>query len=319
MSPLGPQQENTSTSPSIFCSAANSTSAFRPTLSILFGRDGANTPGEIGQRWSRPVIGAVKFGWEPMGEQASPDVELVRGAPSGVGDERDAVNRCRLCVGCADGPEPRPGIWPSPHRLAWKKLRGDVDCYACLARTGCPCRIAAGDPPECGRESSRPLIVSPPAMDVYQVDISRTGFTIARLSGRVERLAHGSAIIVTPARLRWLPRCTGSHLPDASYLRIASMIRPCATKVYSPKTPGQRRSGIAVPDRPGLGITLSRGIHQAVSGRGVRKMKKHQAPTPNTKEPPSTKLQYLGSDCPFWSLCFGDSLLPVASAHARSG
>ena len=54
--------------------------------SILFGKDGAQTR-EIGQRWRAAGYRAVKFGWEPMGKSEAVDLDLVRGARSGLGDD----------------------------------------------------------------------------------------------------------------------------------------------------------------------------------------------------------------------------------------
>lgn len=54
--------------------------------SILFGRDGCETR-EIAQRWREAGYGAIKFGWEPMGQSESLDVELVRSARDGFGVE----------------------------------------------------------------------------------------------------------------------------------------------------------------------------------------------------------------------------------------
>src|SRR5436853_4172016 len=54
--------------------------------SILFGRDGRQTE-EIGRRWVKAGYQAVKFGWEPMGQNEALDLELVRGARAGIGDD----------------------------------------------------------------------------------------------------------------------------------------------------------------------------------------------------------------------------------------
>src|SRR5436190_10225558 len=53
--------------------------------SILFGRDGRQTE-EIGRRWVKAGYQAVKFGWEPMGQEEALDLELVRGAREGAGN-----------------------------------------------------------------------------------------------------------------------------------------------------------------------------------------------------------------------------------------
>jgi len=54
--------------------------------SILFGKDGDETA-RIGERWREAGYRAVKFGWEPMGQRESLDLDLVRGAREGVGDD----------------------------------------------------------------------------------------------------------------------------------------------------------------------------------------------------------------------------------------
>src|SRR5437667_12134466 len=54
--------------------------------SILFGRDGKETR-EIGRRWVKAGYQAVKFGWEPMGQNEALDLELVRSARAGIGDD----------------------------------------------------------------------------------------------------------------------------------------------------------------------------------------------------------------------------------------
>ncbi|HYV27828.1 MAG TPA: mandelate racemase/muconate lactonizing enzyme family protein, partial [Candidatus Eisenbacteria bacterium] len=54
--------------------------------SILFGRDGPETKA-IGQRWVQAGYQAVKFGWEPMGQSETLDLELVRGAREGIGPD----------------------------------------------------------------------------------------------------------------------------------------------------------------------------------------------------------------------------------------
>src|SRR5688572_5159982 len=58
--------------------------------SILFGEDGAATA-DIGRRWVGEGYRAVKFGWEPMGRNEALDIDLVRGARKGLGDDADLL------------------------------------------------------------------------------------------------------------------------------------------------------------------------------------------------------------------------------------
>ncbi len=59
---------------------------FPAYASILFGRDGRETR-DIAQRFRAEGYRAIKFGWEPMGKDEALDMELVRGARAGIGDD----------------------------------------------------------------------------------------------------------------------------------------------------------------------------------------------------------------------------------------
>ena len=61
-------------------------SRIRAYASILFGRTPAETA-EIGRRWVDEGFTAIKFGWEPMGQDERTDIALVREARRGVGDD----------------------------------------------------------------------------------------------------------------------------------------------------------------------------------------------------------------------------------------
>jgi len=223
--------------------------------SILFGGDGKQTK-EIGQRWLQAGYQAVKFGWEPMGQSESLDIELVRGARAGVGDgslllidagcvwdSRTALNRANAFAA---------------FNIGWleEPLRpGDVEGYVWL-RDRSPVPIAAGEE-ECGRESFRPLI-DRHALDVYQVDISRNGFTdAAYVRARVEEIGARlcnhcyTSPITVAASLHWLSTCR-----DAFIFEDCVDDSPMRHELTREKL--QAKDGwIAVPDGPGLGITLN--------------------------------------------------------------
>src|SRR4051812_40153053 len=141
--------------------------------SILFGRDGQETTA-IAERWRDYGYRAIKFGWEPMGQSESLDIELVRGAREGIGDGTLLID-----AGCIW--DTRTALRRSEsfahYNIGWleEPLRpDDVEGYRWLRdRSRVP--IAAGEE-ECGRESWRPLIEAR-ALDVYQVDLARNGFT----------------------------------------------------------------------------------------------------------------------------------------------
>jgi L-rhamnonate dehydratase len=223
--------------------------------SILFGRDGKQTK-DVGQRWVKAGYQAVKFGWEPMGRSEALDLELVRGARAGVGDNamllidagcvwdaRTALNRAHAFAAFNIGWLEEP-LRPS-----------DVEGYVWL-RDRSPVPIAAGEE-ECGCESFRPLI-DRHALDVYQVDISRNGFTdAAYVRARVEEIGARlcnhcyTSPITVAASLHWLSTCR-----DAFLFEDCVDDSPMRHELTRERL--QAKDGwIAVPDGPGLGISLN--------------------------------------------------------------
>jgi L-alanine-DL-glutamate epimerase-like enolase superfamily enzyme len=223
--------------------------------SILFGRDGKQTQ-EIGQRWTQAGYQALKFGWEPMGRSESLDLELVRGARAGVGDATTLLIDAG-CVWDARTALKRAHAF-APFNLGWleEPLRpADVDGYVWL-RDRSPVPIAAGEE-ECGRESFRPLI-DRHALDVYQVDLSRNGFTdSAYVRARVEEIGARlcnhcyTSPITVAACLHWLSTCR-----DAFIFEDCVDESPMRHELTQEKL--QAIEGwIEVPDGPGLGVTLN--------------------------------------------------------------
>jgi L-alanine-DL-glutamate epimerase-like enolase superfamily enzyme len=227
----------------------------RGYASILFGRDGQETA-EIGRRWVDAGYTAVKFGWEPMGTSEAVDIDLVRGARRGVGetgtllidagcvyDARTALRRAHAFA------EFQPEWFEEPLR------EDDIDGYVWL-RDRSPVPIAAGEG-ECGRESFRPLI-DRRALDVYQVDISRCGFTdAAYIRARVEEIGARlcnhcyTSPVTVAASLHWLSTCR-----DAFLFEDCVEDSPLRHELTVEKV--QSADGfIDVPDRPGLGVTLN--------------------------------------------------------------
>lgn len=223
--------------------------------SILFGRDGKATR-DIGRRWVENGYRAVKFGWEPMGPSEALDLELVRGAREGVGtdatllidagcvwDARTALRRAQVFA------EFNPGWLEEPLR------QNDIDGYVWL-RDRSPVPIAAGEG-ECGRESFRPLI-DRHALDVYQVDLSRCGFTdAAYIRARVEEIGARlcnhcyTSPVTVAASLHWLCTCR-----DAFIFEDCVDDSPMRRELTLEKL--QAKDGwINVPEGPGLGITLN--------------------------------------------------------------
>ncbi len=223
--------------------------------SILFGRDGKETEA-IGRRWREAGYRAVKFGWEPMGKSESLDLELVQGARRGIGesatllidaglvwDARTALRRAERFA------EFNIGWLEEPLR------QDDVDGYVWL-RDRSPVPIAAGEG-ECGREAFRPLI-DRHALDVYQVDLSRCGFTdaayiksrVEEIGGRLCNHCYTSPLTVA-ASLHWLSTCRDAFLFEDCVEDV-----PLRHELTIEKMQAQGGT-ITVPDAPGLGVTLN--------------------------------------------------------------
>ncbi len=226
----------------------------RAYASILFGRDGRETA-EIGRRWVEAGYQAVKFGWEPMGQSERLDIELVRGARDGLGDATLLIDAG--CVWDARTALRRAHAF-AEFEIEWleEPLReDDVDGYGWL-RDRSPVPIAAGEG-ECGREAFRPLI-DRRALDVYQVDLSRCGFTdAAYIKNRVEEIGARlcnhcyTSPITVAASLHWLATCR-----DAFLFEDCVDDSPLRHELAHEKI--QARAGwITVPDAPGLGVTLN--------------------------------------------------------------
>jgi len=222
--------------------------------SILFGRDGKETA-DIGRRWREAGYTAVKFGWEPMGQSEKVDLDLVRGAREGVGDGTVLIDAG--CVWDARTALRRAQAF-ADYKIEWleEPLRqNDVDGYVWL-RDRSPVPIAAGEG-ECGREAFRPWI-DRHALDVYQVDLSRNGFTDGSyIRARVEesggRLCNHcyTSPITHAASLHWLSTCR-----DAFLFEDCVEDSPLRHELTTEKV--QAKGGwISVPEGPGLGISLN--------------------------------------------------------------
>lgn len=226
---------------------------FPAYASILFGRDGRETA-EIARRWVESGYRAVKLGWEPMGTSEKVDLDLVEGARRGLGDATMLVDAG--CVWDARTALRRAQAF-AEYQLEWleEPLReDDIDGYVWL-RDRSPVPIASGEG-ECGREAFRPLI-DRRALDVYQVDLSRCGFTdAAYIKSRVEEIGARlcnhcyTSPVTVAASLHWLATCRDAFLFEDCVEDL-----PLRHELTHEKL--QAVNGwITVPDRPGLGVTL---------------------------------------------------------------
>ncbi|VTR99221.1 mandelate racemase/muconate lactonizing enzyme family protein [Tuwongella immobilis] len=223
--------------------------------SILFGKNGDETA-KIGARWREYGYKAVKFGWEPMGQNEALDIDLVRGARKGVGED-GVVLIDAGCVWDARTALKRANSF-EPFNIGWLEEPlhpDDYDGYRWLRdRANVP--IAAGEE-ECGRLAFRPLLDGR-CLDIYQVDLARNGFTdgyyirqrIEDIGARPCNHCYTSPVTVA-ASLHWLSTCR-----DAFIFEDCVEDSPLRHELTTEKV--QAVDGyITVPDGPGLGVTLN--------------------------------------------------------------
>jgi L-alanine-DL-glutamate epimerase-like enolase superfamily enzyme len=226
---------------------------FSAYASILFGRDGHETA-DIARRWVETGYRAVKLGWEPMGTSEHVDLDLVDGARRGLGDATLLVDAG--CVWDARTALRRAQAF-ADYQVEWleEPLReDDIEGYVWL-RDRSPIPIASGEG-ECGREAFRPLI-DRRALDVYQVDLSRCGFTdAAYIKSRVEEIGARlcnhcyTSPVTVAASLHWLATCRDAFLFEDCVEDL-----PLRHELTHEKLQAEQ-GWITVPDRPGLGVTL---------------------------------------------------------------
>jgi len=190
-----------------------------------------------------------------MGQSESLDIELVRGAREGVGDATLLIDAG--CVWDARTALRRAHSF-AEFNIGWleEPLRpDDLEGYVWL-RDRSPVPIASGEE-ECGKESFRPWI-DRHALDIYQVDLSRNGFTdSAYIRSRVEEIGARlcnhcyTSPITVAASLHWLSTCR-----DAFIFEDCVDDSPMRHELTMEKL--QAREGwITVPEGPGLGVTLN--------------------------------------------------------------
>lgn len=223
--------------------------------SILFGKDGSETAA-IGRRWREAGYRAVKFGWEPMGQSEAIDIELVRGAREGLGSDGTLLVDAG-CVWDARTALQRAHSFQE-FQIGWLEEPlhpDDYEGYRWL-RDRSPVPIASGEE-ECGRQAFRQLIDGR-CLDVYQVDLSRNGFTeAAYVRQRVEEIGARlcnhcyTSPVTAAASLHWLSTCR-----DAFLFEDCVEDSPLRHELTHEKI--QAIDGwISAPNGPGLGVTLN--------------------------------------------------------------
>lgn len=224
--------------------------------SSLFGRTPSETS-ELARRYHDEGFTAVKFGWEPMGQDARNDIALVREARRGLGAGGDLLIDAGLVWDHKTALQRANAF--AEYDIFWleEPLRpDDYNGYRKLTQST-PIRIAAGEE-ESGRRSFLDLM-DVGLIDVVQVDLTRCGgFTEAM---KIAALAwdrglpvanHGfTTYINVAAALHWL-----NSIPNALICEFVAesgtTLRECLTRQRLRADGGY----LAIPQEPGLGIDL---------------------------------------------------------------
>jgi L-alanine-DL-glutamate epimerase-like enolase superfamily enzyme len=224
--------------------------------SSLFGATPTET-GERARRFAGQGFTAVKFGWDPMGQDERTDKALVKEARKGLGDDLDLMIDAGL-VWDAKTAIQRANSF-SESNIFWleEPLRpDDYEGYRKLSEATAV-RIAAGE-----EESNRLSyidLMDRGRIDVVQVDLTRCGgFTegmkIASLAmDRGLPVAnHGfTTYINVAAALHWL-----NSVPNALICEFVAEAGTTLRDRLTKQTIRAKDGYLEIPQEPGLGIDL---------------------------------------------------------------
>jgi L-alanine-DL-glutamate epimerase-like enolase superfamily enzyme len=228
---------------------------FRAYASILFG-DTPQETYEIGRRWTGEGFTAVKFGWGPLGQSEAGDIELVRQARRGVGDESELMIDAGLAYDAATAI--RRAHQFAEFRPFWLEEPLHPDNYEGFARltAASPIRIASGEQ-EVTLDAFERLLAT--GIDVVQPDVARVGgisniHRIGQLAARKHKLCVNHSYktnISVAASLHFL-----AALPNTSWLEYCVEEGDLRLNLTHQRFPLQD-GHVSVPEEPGLGIDIN--------------------------------------------------------------
>jgi L-alanine-DL-glutamate epimerase-like enolase superfamily enzyme len=228
----------------------------RAYASTLFGFTPEETR-ERGKRFRDGGFTAVKFGWEPMGQDEKTDIALVREARKGIGDDADLMIDAGLVWDAKTAIQRARAF--SQYNIFWLEeplLPDDYNGYGKLS-AATDVRIAAGE-----EESNRATFIDlmdKGKVDIIQVDLTRVGgFTeamkIASLAADrgIPVVNHGfTTYINIAAALHFLASIPGSFILEF-VVEEGTTLRDQITK----QRIVARDGFVDVPTAPGLGVEL---------------------------------------------------------------
>ncbi len=229
----------------------------RPYASTLFGKTPDETR-ERAQRFRDRGFTAVKFGWEPMGQDEKTDIALVREARRGLGDDVDLLIDAGLVWDAKTAIQRARAF--ADYNIFWLEeplAPDDYDGYRKLSEAT-HIRIAAGE-----EESSRLSyieLMDRGKIDVVQIDLTRVGgFTEAMkiASLAVDRglpvANHGfTTYINVAAALHFLNSVPNSFICEFAAEEETTLREEITTFPITAKD-----GYLEIPAAPGLGLELN--------------------------------------------------------------
>ena len=227
----------------------------RAYASILFGWTPQETEA-IGKRWVDEGFTAVKFGWEPLGQDEQTDIALIKSARRGVGDDAMLM----IDAGCT---------WDA--RTAMRRERqfrdasitwleeplhqDDIDGYRRLCSAS-ETPIAAGEGEATRDEFLR--LMDDGGIDVVQIDPARVGITETMKIVSLARDRHRKVVnhsyktrINIAASLHFL-----AAVPEAFLLEYcvedSALLHELTNETFTLED-----GFVSVPQQPGLGVTIN--------------------------------------------------------------
>ncbi len=232
-------------------------SRVRAYASSLFGA----TPHETGERGKRFIdqgFTAVKFGWEPMGQDEATDVALVREARRGIGEEADLMIDAGLCYDAKTALQRARRF--EEFNVFWLEeplMPDNYEGYRRLSEST-SLRIAAGE--EESERQSFIHLMDRGKIDVVQVDLTRCGgFTegmkIASLAADrgLPCVNHGFTTYVNvAAALHFL-----ASIPNSFIMEFVVEEETTLREEVTVQTIRAIDGFVEVPREPGLGVDLN--------------------------------------------------------------
>jgi len=225
--------------------------------SVLFGKTPAET-GKLASRLKDRGFTAVKFGWDPMGQDAENDVALVREARKGLGKGPDLMIDAGLVWDAKTALQRARAF--AEYNIFWleEPLRpDDYEGYRRLSEAT-DVRIAAGE-----EESNRWSFIElmdKGKIDIVQVDLTRCGgFTEAR---KIASLAedrglpcvnHGfTTYINIAAAIHFL-----NSIPNSFIMEYVAEEETTLRDHITRQSFVAKDGYVTVPEEPGLGVELN--------------------------------------------------------------